>query len=193
MSCFSYSFVSLLNKGNTAQFGKKPQPGFLAQFQVWKTKEYCMYFSFFKLKKWGKKTAAARRHNCAVWPKNRPRLKFLETGPVRIQSLAVPLKLRTKMRPFRLQQALGTDVACTESPTDGSRVWAFSSEGIRSSPSPARLPPSPALCKVDHADPSSSSLFYSVIGAIISLIFQIVNGNFRLPSGPPRRARSCGI
>ena len=29
--------------GNTAQFGKKPQPGFLAQFKVWKTKEYCMY------------------------------------------------------------------------------------------------------------------------------------------------------
>ena len=57
------------NKGNTAQFGKKPQPGFLAQFKVWKTKEYCMYFSFFKLKKWGKKTAAARRHNCAVLPK----------------------------------------------------------------------------------------------------------------------------
>ena len=54
--------------GNTAQFGKKPQPGFLAQFKVWKTKEYCMYFSFFKLKKWGKKTAAARRHNCAVLP-----------------------------------------------------------------------------------------------------------------------------
>ena len=25
-----------------------------------------MYFSFFKLKKWGKKTVAARRHNCAV-------------------------------------------------------------------------------------------------------------------------------
>ena len=54
--------------GNTAQFGKKPQPGFLAQFKVWKTKEYSMYFSFFKLKKWGKKTAAARRHNCAVLP-----------------------------------------------------------------------------------------------------------------------------
>ena len=29
-----------------------------------------MYFSFFKLKKWGKKTAAARRHNCAVLPYN---------------------------------------------------------------------------------------------------------------------------
>ena len=57
------------NKGNTAQFGKKQQPGFLAQFKVWKTKEYCRYFSFFKLKKWGKKTAAARRHNCAVLPK----------------------------------------------------------------------------------------------------------------------------
>ena len=28
-----------------------------------------MYFSFFKLKKWGEKTAAARRHNCAVLPK----------------------------------------------------------------------------------------------------------------------------
>ena len=27
-----------------------------------------MYFSFFKLKKWGNKTAAARRHNCAVLP-----------------------------------------------------------------------------------------------------------------------------
>ena len=27
-----------------------------------------MYFSFLKLKKWGKKTAAARRHNCAVLP-----------------------------------------------------------------------------------------------------------------------------
>ena len=27
-----------------------------------------MYFSFFKLKKWDKKTAAARRHNRAVLP-----------------------------------------------------------------------------------------------------------------------------
>ena len=62
--CLPFSY------GNTAQFGKKPQPGFLAQFKVWKTKEYCMYFSFFKLKKWGKKTAAARRHNCAVLPYN---------------------------------------------------------------------------------------------------------------------------
>ena len=25
-----------------------------------------LYFPFFKLKKWGKKTAEARRHNCAV-------------------------------------------------------------------------------------------------------------------------------
>ena len=32
-----------LSYGNTAQFGKKPQPEFLAQFKVWKTKEYCMY------------------------------------------------------------------------------------------------------------------------------------------------------
>ncbi|MBD9185043.1 MAG: hypothetical protein EGQ26_05275, partial [Clostridiales bacterium] len=42
--------------GSTAQFGKESQTGFLPQFKVWKTKEYCMYFSFFKLKKWGKKT-----------------------------------------------------------------------------------------------------------------------------------------
>ena len=28
-----------------------------------------MYFSFFKLKKWGKKTAETRRRNCAVAPK----------------------------------------------------------------------------------------------------------------------------
>ena len=27
-----------------------------------------MYFSFFKLKKWGKKAAETRRHNCAVLP-----------------------------------------------------------------------------------------------------------------------------
>ena len=37
-----------------------------------------MYFSFFKLKKWGKKTAAARRHNCAVLPykSGTPETKF---------------------------------------------------------------------------------------------------------------------
>ena len=28
-----------------------------------------MYFPFFKLKKWGKKTAEDRRHNCVVLPK----------------------------------------------------------------------------------------------------------------------------
>ena len=55
-------------EGSTAQFGKKSQTGFLPQFKAWKTKEYCMYFSFFKLKKWGKKTAETRRRNCAVLP-----------------------------------------------------------------------------------------------------------------------------
>ena len=44
----------------------------MSQFKVWKTKEYCMYFSFFKLKKWGKKAAETRRHNCAVLPKRKP-------------------------------------------------------------------------------------------------------------------------
>ena len=31
-----------------------------------------LYFSFFKLKKWGKKAAETRRHNCAVLPKRKP-------------------------------------------------------------------------------------------------------------------------
>ena len=43
------------NYGTAAQFGKKSQTGFLPQFKVWKTKESCMYFWFFKLKKWDKK------------------------------------------------------------------------------------------------------------------------------------------
>ena len=45
-----------------------------------------MYFSFSKLKKWGKKTAAARRHNCAVLPKEvpaAPRRKFVHSGRLR--------------------------------------------------------------------------------------------------------------
>ena len=58
----------LLLYGSTAQFGKKSQTGFLLQFKVWKTKEYWMYFWFFKLKKWSKKTAETRRRNCAVLP-----------------------------------------------------------------------------------------------------------------------------
>ena len=57
--------------GSTAQFGKKSQTGFLPRFKVWKTKESCMYFWFFKLKKWGKKTAETRRRNCAVLPKRK--------------------------------------------------------------------------------------------------------------------------
>ena len=54
--------------GSTAQFGKKSQTGVLSQFKVWKTKESCMCFRFFKRKKWGKKTAETRRRNCAVLP-----------------------------------------------------------------------------------------------------------------------------
>ena len=61
-------FASFLSYGTTAQFGKKSQTGFLSQFKVWKTKESCMYFWFFKLKKWGKKAVETRRRNCAVMP-----------------------------------------------------------------------------------------------------------------------------
>ena len=55
-------------KGNTAQFGKKSQPEFLPQFKVPKMEEYCMYFPFLELRKWGKKAAENRRRNCAVLP-----------------------------------------------------------------------------------------------------------------------------
>ena len=54
--------------GNTAQFGKKSQPEFLSQFKVPKMEEYCMYFPFLELRKWGKKTAETRRRNCAALP-----------------------------------------------------------------------------------------------------------------------------
>ena len=70
-NCFEvciYKFCLVAIQGSTAQFGKKSQTGFLPQFKVWKTKEYRMYFWFFKLKKWGKKTAETRRRNCAVLP-----------------------------------------------------------------------------------------------------------------------------
>ena len=54
--------------GSTAQFGKKSQAGFLLQFKVPKMEEYCMYFPFLELRKWGEKTAETRRRNCAVLP-----------------------------------------------------------------------------------------------------------------------------
>ena len=68
---YKYSLQREYSKGSTVQFGKKSQTGFLSQFKVWKTKESCMYFWFFKLKKWGKKTAETRRRNCAVLPKRK--------------------------------------------------------------------------------------------------------------------------
>ena len=36
-----------------------------------------MYFWFFKLKKWGKKTAETRRRNCAVLPQVSPAVNFI--------------------------------------------------------------------------------------------------------------------
>jgi hypothetical protein len=61
-------FLRRFSSGSTAQFGKKSQPGFLFQFKVSKMEEYCMYFPFLKLRKWGKKTAETRGRNCAVLP-----------------------------------------------------------------------------------------------------------------------------
>ena len=41
---------------------------FLPQFKVPKMEEYCMYFPFSELRKWGKKAAETRRRNCTVLP-----------------------------------------------------------------------------------------------------------------------------
>ena len=73
LHCISHliSFPGLSSggiKGSTAQFGKKAQTGFLPQFKVPKMEEYCMYFPFWELQKWGKKTAETRRRNYAVLP-----------------------------------------------------------------------------------------------------------------------------
>ena len=46
-----------------------------------------MYFSFFKLKKWGKKTAETRRRNCAVLPQN----PFIRFSPLRLPPCGVSL------------------------------------------------------------------------------------------------------
>ena len=54
--------------GNTAQFGKRLRREILFQDKVWKTQEYCMYFKFFKLQDWGKRSGEGRRRNCAVLP-----------------------------------------------------------------------------------------------------------------------------
>ena len=42
-----------------------------------------MYFSFFKLKKWGKKAAETRRRNCAVVPYKKSEYKVRGFAVVR--------------------------------------------------------------------------------------------------------------
>ena len=59
-----------------SKFGKRRNPVCISACQkrakpFFDSLEYCMYFSFFKLKKWGKKTAETRRRNCAVLPKRK--------------------------------------------------------------------------------------------------------------------------
>ena len=56
-----------------SKFGKRrntvcTRKGYAASVSQLTLATAAQYFSFFKLKKWGKKTAAARRHNCAVLP-----------------------------------------------------------------------------------------------------------------------------
>ncbi len=54
--------------GSTAQFSKRQQREILFQDKVWKTQEYFVYFKFFKLQYWDKRSADVRRCNCAVLP-----------------------------------------------------------------------------------------------------------------------------
>ncbi len=56
-----------------SKFGKRrntvcTRKGYAASVSQLTLATAAQYFSFFKLKKWGIKTAAARRHNCAVLP-----------------------------------------------------------------------------------------------------------------------------
>ena len=56
-----------------SKFGKRrntvcTRKGYAASVSQLTLATAAQYFSFFKLMKWGKKTAAARRHNCAVLP-----------------------------------------------------------------------------------------------------------------------------
>ena len=56
-----------------SKFGKRrntvcTRKGYAASVSQLTLATAAQYFSFFKLKKWGKKTAAARRHNCVVLP-----------------------------------------------------------------------------------------------------------------------------
>ena len=41
----------------------------LTRAKVWKMREYWMYFPFFMLHDWGKRSAEARSSHCAVLPK----------------------------------------------------------------------------------------------------------------------------
>ena len=47
-----------------------------------------MYFPFFELKKWGKKTAEARRHNCAALP------LLQEIRIARVLAVIAPVRFR---------------------------------------------------------------------------------------------------
>ena len=60
-----------------SKFGKRrntacTRKGYAASVSQLALATAALYFSFFNLKKWGKKAAETRRHNCAVLPKRKP-------------------------------------------------------------------------------------------------------------------------
>ena len=54
--------------GNTAQWGKEIRREILPQAKGWKMWEYFVYFPFFILHDWVKRSAEARCPHCAVLP-----------------------------------------------------------------------------------------------------------------------------
>ena len=48
--------------------GQGDSASVLTRAKVWKMREYWMYFPFFMLHDWGKRSAEARSSHCAVLP-----------------------------------------------------------------------------------------------------------------------------
>ena len=82
-----------------------------------------MYFSFFKLKKWGKKAAETRRHNCAVLP-----LHYI-ISPAKLHYLFCEIL-------FKKVPSFQRGLSCQNVATSGSAGWAFfvTSSAVRTGP-----------------------------------------------------------
>ena len=57
--------------GSSDEIGKSRWGEILSQIEVWKMEEYFVYFPFFKLISWGKRSASCRRRFLQSFPKNK--------------------------------------------------------------------------------------------------------------------------